>query len=215
MNGFLRGVAIGASLLLCPIASAQTVAPLAPATQVAPAESKMISVAQAVAALKGGGYIVYFRHASTDFSHNDEKMKNFDDCANQRNLTDGGREQSRRIGAAWRALGIPAGRVSASPFCRTREMAQLVFGRHERAQEARGGPGTAGDPARYRPLADLLATAPKAGTNDIIVSHGNPFQALHPGSSYLREGEAAVIRPLGDGKHEVVARIAADEWPGA
>ncbi|MEO8133293.1 MAG: histidine phosphatase family protein [Betaproteobacteria bacterium] len=183
------------------------------ATQAAPVESKPMTVAQAVAALKTGGYVVYFRHAATNFSQNDEKMRNFDDCANQRNLTDAGREQSRKIGAAWRALGIPVGRVSASPFCRTREVAQLAFGRYERAEEARGGPGTAGDPARYRPLADLLATAPKRGTNDVIVSHGNPFQALHPGTSYLREGEAAIIRPLGNGNHEVVARIASDEWP--
>jgi hypothetical protein len=59
----------------------------------------------------------------------------------------------------------------------------------------------------------LLETAPKPGTNDVIVSHGNPFQALHPGTGYLREGEAAIIRPLPGGGHEVFGRIAWDEWP--
>ncbi|MBK7470586.1 MAG: histidine phosphatase family protein [Betaproteobacteria bacterium] len=74
------------------------------------------------------GYIIYFRHTATDFSQNDEKMRDFDDCANQRNLTDAGREQAKKIAAAWRGLNIPVGRVLASPYCRTREVAQLAFG---------------------------------------------------------------------------------------
>ena len=165
------------------------------------------------AALRSGGYIVYFRHTATDFSQNDEKMRDFDDCANQRNLTDAGREQAKKIGAAWRRLNIPVGRVLASPYCRTREVAQLAFGRYERAMDVRGGPGSAGDPVRYQPLSQLLATPPKPGTNDVISSHGNPFRALHPDLPYLSEGEAAVIRPLPPGGHEVLGRIAWDQWP--
>ena len=62
-------------------------------------------------------------------------------------------------------------------------------------------------------LSRLLETAPKAETNDVIVSHGNPYRALHPGTTYLREGEAAIIRPSPGGGHEVYALIAWDEWP--
>jgi broad specificity phosphatase PhoE len=171
-----------------------------------------LAAPQLIAALKNGGYVVYFRHAATDFSRNDEKMRDFDDCANQRNLTDGGRAQAKRIGASWRALALPVGKVHASPFCRTRETAELAFGRYERAAEARGGPGTATDAERYRPLSELLATAPAKGVNDIIVSHGNPFRALHPDLPYLQEGEGAVIRPLGASRHEVIGRITFDAW---
>jgi broad specificity phosphatase PhoE len=170
------------------------------------------SAPQLIAALKNGGYVVYFRHAATDFSKNDEKMRDFDDCANQRNLTDGGRAQARRIGNAWRALGLPVGKVHASPFCRTRETAELAFGRYERAAEARGGPGTATDAERYRPLSELLSTPPAKGVNDIVVSHGNPFRALHPEMPYLLEGEGAVIRPLGGGRHEIVGRVTSESW---
>jgi broad specificity phosphatase PhoE len=192
--------------LLSSVAFSQqpAVAPASQATERTPAEL--------VSALKSGGYVVYFRHAATDFSQNDEKMRDFDDCANQRNLTDGGREQSKRIGAAWRALGIRVGKVYASPYCRTRETAQLAFGKYERAGEARGGPGTASDSARYRPLSLMLATAPANGVNDVIVSHGNPFRALHQDMPYLAEGEAAIIKPLGDGKHEVFGRVTSDSW---
>ena len=199
---------IFSAVLVSSAAFAQQPAAVAP-----PAETTVRTPAEVVAALKSGGYVVYFRHSATDFSQNDEKMRDFDDCANQRNLTEGGREQSKRIGAAWRALGIPVGNVFASPFCRTRETAQLAFGKYERAGEARGGPGTAGDPARYRPLSIMLSTAPAKGVNDVIVSHGNPFRALHPDMPYLAEGEAAVIRPLGDGKHEVFGRVTSASWP--
>ncbi len=167
-----------------------------------------------VSALKQGGYIVYFRHTATDFSQNDQNMKDFDDCPNQRNLTSDGRDQARKIGDAWKRLGIPVGRVLASPFCRTREVAQLAFGRYERALDVRGGPGTAGDSVRYQPLSKLLETPPPSGTNDVISSHGNPFRALHPEQSYLAEGEAAIIQPVAGGGHRVVGRIAWDQWPG-
>ena len=183
-----------------------------PAGSTAASAPAPVTVPQLIAALKGGGHIVYFRHAATDFSKNDEKMRDFDDCANQRNLTDAGRAQSKRIGASWRALGLPVGKVNASPFCRTRETAELAFGRYERATEARGGPGTATDAERYRPLSDLLSTPPAKGANDIVVSHGNPFRALHPELPYLQEGEGAIIRPLGAGRHEVLGRITFDAW---
>lgn len=200
-----------------PAAAAPNTRPAAAAPATMPAggakPSAPLTPPQAVAALKQGGYIVYFRHAATDFSQNDESMRDFDDCAHQRNLTDAGREQARKVGVAWRALGIPVGRVMASPYCRTRETAELAFGRYERSPEARGGPASASDAARYQPLAERLATAPQPGTNDIIVSHGNPFQALHPGEGYLREGEGAIVRPLGDGRHEVVGRVPSDQWP--
>jgi broad specificity phosphatase PhoE len=109
-------------------------------------------------------------------------------------------------------LSIPVGKVHASPFCRTRETAELAFGRYERAAEARGGPGTASDAARYRPLQELLAARPQAGVNDVVVSHGNPFRALHPEMPYLQEGEAAIVRPSGTGTHEIVGRITSDQW---
>ena len=73
--------------------------------------------------LRHGGFVLYLRHASTDFGQNDDGMRNFDDCANQRNLTDKGRDEARALGAEVKRLAIPIGPVYASPFCRTRETA--------------------------------------------------------------------------------------------
>jgi phosphohistidine phosphatase SixA len=163
-----------------------------------------------LSALRQGGYVLYFRHTATDFSQNDEQMTGYEDCARQRNLTDAGRADARAIGAAIRSLGIPIGTVLTSPFCRTRETAQLIFGRATISTAVRGGPASA-DGGRYDELKALLARRVTGNVNLAIASHGNPFAAI-AGTPYLAEGEAAVIEPLGGGGFRVVARIRKDQW---
>ncbi|HUQ24402.1 MAG TPA: histidine phosphatase family protein [Burkholderiales bacterium] len=160
--------------------------------------------------LREGGYVLYLRHASTDFSQNDAAMKSYEDCASQRNLTDKGRSEARLIGEHVKRLGIPIGAVFASPFCRTMETARLAFGKAQAMNEVRGGPARTEDPKRYESLRKLMATRPASGTNTVISSHGNPFHAL-AGPPYLAEGEMAVVRP-GDDSFAVVGRIRVEDW---
>ncbi len=172
--------------------------------------SRELPSAELLAELRKGGYILYFRHAATDFSQNDERMKSYDDCDNQRNLIDKGRADARAVGAAIRELRIPVERVLASPSCRTVETAQLIFGRAEKMQEVRGGPSAPAGSERYAALRKMLAAPMRAGSNLAVVSHGNPFYSV-AGPPYLAEGEAAVIRPLGS-DFQVFARIRVDSW---
>jgi len=160
--------------------------------------------------LRKGGYVLYMRHASTDMSRNDAQMTSYDDCAHQRNLTDRGRDEARKVGAQVKRLRIPIGIVLASPMCRTMETARLAFGPATATDELRGGPGTANDPKRYAPLKELLSTPMQDGRNLVAVSHGNPFYAL-AGAPYLAEGEIAVVRPEGAG-FTVIGRVRADRW---
>ncbi len=169
-----------------------------------------IPPSQLLSELRSGGYVLYFRHFATDFSQNDDKMRDFEDCASQRNLLDRGRDDARHVGATIRKLELPIGRVLASPYCRTRETAQLLFGRLEKMNEVRGGPVATTDPERYAGLRSLMSTRPEA--NLVICSHGNPFQAV-AGSPYLAEGEMAVIKPLGSG-FEITARVRPEDWAG-
>jgi len=162
-------------------------------------------------ALKAGGLIIYFRHASTDFGQNDDQMTGYEDCARQRNLTDAGRAEARAIGAAIKRLELPVGDVLASPFCRTMETARLIFGRAVASPAVRGGPASGVDPERYAELRKLLSSPPPGGIDLVIVSHGNPFRAVSD-APYLAEGEAAVIRPLGTTGFRIVARIPKDGW---
>lgn len=192
--------------LLCAPAWAQTSA----TTGRSSLPSREFPPAQLLAELRTGGYVLYFRHAATDFSQNDEKMKRYEDCADQRNLIDKGRADARAAGAAIGQLTIPVDRVLASPFCRTVETAQLLFGRAEKMAEVRGGPAESAGSGRYAPLKRILATPVRPGTNLVVVSHGNPFYSV-AGPPYLAEGEAAVVRPLGS-DFRVIARVRIDAW---
>jgi hypothetical protein len=164
-----------------------------------------------LAVLRRGGYILYFRHTATDFGQSDERMTGFEACETQRNLTDAGRADARVIGATLRELRIPIGTVLASPYCRTLETAQLMFGRAAATPEVRGGPAQPESPGRYAALRELLATPVPSGSNVAIASHGNPYRAV-AGGDYLAEGEAAVIEPLGAAGFRVVARVRKDGW---
>ena len=194
---------MSAALALCFAAALPAIAAEPP--------SESLAGAALLQALRGGGLILYFRHTSTDFGQNDDAMSGYEDCARQRNLTDGGRDEAHRIGVAIKRLDIPIGDVLASPFCRTRETAQLIFGRATVAPAVRGGPARADSDDRYAELRKLLSTLPSRGTNLAIASHGNPFRAVTD-TQYLAEGEAAVIRPLGAQGFRILARIPKDGW---
>ena len=199
-----------AALLAAPALAQQFqgVPPPAPGRSALPAQP--IAGPELLSALRKGGYVIYFRHTSTDFSRDDARSKSDQDCDNQRPLTDKGRAEAREIGAAFSELKIPVRQVLASPRCRTMETAMLAFGKAERSPEARAGPASPGSEDRYAPLRTVLSTPVKPGANVVIASHGNPFVAV-AGSPYLAEGEAAVIRPLGK-DFEVIARVRHDAW---
>jgi hypothetical protein len=161
--------------------------------------------------LRQGGYVLYLRHASTDFSQNDSRMKSYEDCSTQRNLTDKGREEARALGTHIKRLGIPIGITYASPFCRTMETARLAFGEPKPTSEVRGGPSRPDDSTRYDPLRKLLAAPPPRGRNNAISSHGNPFYALF-GPPYLAEGEMAIVDPS---TTKIVGRMRLEDWASA
>jgi histidine phosphatase superfamily protein (branch 1) len=161
--------------------------------------------------LRKGGYVLYMRHTSTDFSKDDAKSSSFEDCANQRPLTETGRDEARAVAANLKRLGIPVDRVYASPMCRTVETAMLAFGKAEKTPAARGGPVKSDDPKRYDGLKKLLATPPAPGKNNAIASHGNPFHAVF-GPPYLAEGEIAAVRPGGSAGFEIAGRIRLADW---
>jgi phosphohistidine phosphatase SixA len=79
------------------------------------------------ALLREGGHVILLRHANAPGA---TEPANFDitKCATQRNLSDRGRQQARRIGALFAARAAPVDQVLASNYCRTRDTAVLAFG---------------------------------------------------------------------------------------
>lgn len=187
----------------------------------APAQDTVLLSGEAlIQALRGGGYNVYFRHAATDWSQSDDVRAEGDwvscDASRIRQLSDGGRLTSREVGEAIRALGIPVGRVLASPYCRTVETARLMaLGPVEtttdimnlRVASYFGGRAAIARRARAR-----LAVPPAQGTNTVLVAHGNV--AREATEVYPGEGEGLVFRPDGSGGFVFVGRLAPDQWVG-
>ena len=193
-------------------AGALLLALLVPAAALAQsATTPALGGADLLAALRAGGHVLYFRHADTDHSQNDQRMTSVEDCTTQRNLSEPGREHARALGDAIHALGIPIGPVLASPLCRTVETAMLAFGAARKSPAVReGGPLPPGRPGRFPTLRALLSTPVAPGTNTVVVGHAYPYYTL-VGGQYLSEGEADVLRPRG-ADFEVVARVGLAQW---
>lgn len=80
-----------------------------------------------LAGFRQGGDVIYPRHTETTASP-EPTVRDLADCSWQRDLNAQVRAQSAAIGAQLRELGIADGTVESSPFCRTRQTAELVFG---------------------------------------------------------------------------------------
>ena len=160
-----------------------------------------------------GGYVVFLRHAETDHSQKDRLGVPLTDCSGQRNLNDAGRAQARSIGESWRALELPLGDVLASGYCRTRETAELAFGRATIVPTLTGIPaemvGTY--TGRVRALRRILGTKPPEGENTVVVGHIANLEAAT--EVEIEEGDAAVFEPLGESRYRLLAELPASAWP--
>lgn len=162
-----------------------------------------------LARLRSGGMIVVIRHAATD-QFIPDRAEDLDDCATQRNLTAEGRADAATIGDAFRTLRIPVGAVLTSPFCRTRDTAELAFGNAEVVDDlARLFPQS--DQRADRRLSRLVRErAPDAGdANLVLVAHSRYPSILTPAT--LGEGEAAVYAVAGS-DFILVGQVAPNEW---
>ena len=155
------------------------------------------------ALLREGEQIVLLRHAMAPGA---SEPTNFDieKCSTQRNLSERGRQQARKIGALFAARAAPTGRVLTSRFCRTKETARLAFGDAE--EFAPLDPPAADETARKAQLEAIMEDIRNytGAGNYIFVTHLETIQALTGQSA--REGEAVIVTPQDDGLR-VLARI--------
>jgi phosphohistidine phosphatase SixA len=160
------------------------------------------------ALLRGGGQVVVMRHALTDPGVGDPAGMKLDDCRTQRNLSDAGRREAERLGAALRARSVPVTRVLASPWCRCLDTARLAFGRAAEATPALGN--VFGRPELEAPqVAELkkLVQPQRAGANLFMVTHGSTTFALTGVSPATTE--MVVLTPQPGGGFRVAGRLSA------
>ena len=75
-------------------------------------------------ALRSPGHIALVRHATAPGTGDPSEFE-LDDCRTQRNLSEDGRNQARRIGERFRVNGMARVRIYSSQWCRCRETAGL------------------------------------------------------------------------------------------
>jgi phosphohistidine phosphatase SixA len=153
--------------------------------------------------LREGGLVVMMRHATAP-GVGDPPGFRLGDCATQRNLSDAGRAEARRIGDAFRRERVRVAEVRSSEWCRCRETAERAFGGYtawpalnsffaDRATEA----------AQTAEVRSLGAPAASRG-NLVLVTHQVNITAAT--GVYPQPGEMVVLQPAGD-RLEVLGRL--------
>jgi len=167
-------------------------------------------------ALRGGGLVIVVRHGATFSDQADTDPLNSDNVAAQRNLNDKGKALAKDFGDALRQAGIPVGKVYTSKYDRAYQTAVIAgFKDIEKTADLTEG-GLVVSPnentRRAEAFRKMIATAPAAGTNTILVTHQpNIIAALGKDWFDVREGEASIFRPE-NGSYKLVARVQMDEW---
>lgn len=159
-------------------------------------------------ALRSPGHIAIMRHALAPGGGDPDTFQ-LRDCSTQRNLSDGGRDQARRIGARLRANGITTAQVHSSQWCRCLETARLLgFGAITelpalnsffQSMDRRDDQTTA--------LQEWIKDQPLT-TPTILVTHQVNITALT--DIFPASGELIVLRRTADGSLSVVGSVETD-----
>jgi phosphohistidine phosphatase SixA len=176
-----------------------------------------------VSSLKGGGHVIVFRHGATDESQKDVYPFRFDDMTAQRQLSEAGREMARRLGAALSKLGVPVGDIYTSRLNRAVETGKLLTGKNVTPMDELTDSGAGSSSAMANPegknakagqaLHNLVNVAPKAGVNNLVVTHKtNIADAFGKDFADVRDGEALVYKPDASGTSVLIARVQPNEW---
>ena len=184
------------------------------------AGSQTAPAAEILTLLRSGGYVIVVRHGATHPDQADTDPLNLDNVAKQRQLNDKGRADARALGEVLKTAGVPIGRAYSSRFFRAVETARLIAGKEPTATADISEGGLVVSPnennRRARALREMAASAPEAGTNTLIVTHKpNILDAFGRDWFEIREGEASIFKPTGDGKFSLVGRVSIDQWATA
>ena len=159
------------------------------------------------AALRAGGAVLVVRHALAPGTFDPPGFR-LGECSTQRNLSEEGRDQARRMGAWFRARALQPARVRTSPWCRCMDTANLAFERSD-VWPALGSPQGAPDSTKGAHLQALrlaVATASaQKGQFEVWVTH--MFVIADLVDTSIGSGEGVVLRAGTDGVPQVLARF--------
>jgi phosphohistidine phosphatase SixA len=181
------------------------------------AYAQTIDIQKLAGELKQGGYVIVFRHGATNRDQADTDPLHPDNLAQQRLLSDKGREVAKQVGDAFKRLGIPLGKVYTSKFDRAVETGKLVSGGEVTTSLDITEGGLVVTPIendrRAEALKKMAGTMPEAGKNTLIVTHKpNILDAFGKDWFEVKEGEASIFKSDSSGKAVLIARVQAADW---
>jgi phosphohistidine phosphatase SixA len=163
----------------------------------------------AAALLREGGVVFALRHALAPGTFDPPQFK-LGDCSTQRNLSDEGRAQARRIGEWFKARSLQPTRVRSSPWCRCVDTATLAFGTAD-TWAALGSPRGASETTNAESLGQLRRAVAQArvqrGRFEVWVTHMFVLSDLVGTGS--ASGEGLVLKADAAGDIQVLARLPA------
>jgi phosphohistidine phosphatase SixA len=168
-------------------------------------------------ALRQGGHVIVFRHGATYSDQADTDPLNLANVAKQRQLNEEGRTLAKSIGEAMRKLGIPVAQVKTSMFQRAVDTGTMLgFGEVKASSDITEG-GLVVTPTennrRAAAFRKLVSKSPMAGSDTVLVSHKPNFMDAFGKDWFdVREGEASVFKPDGNGGYKLIVRVQANEW---
>lgn len=154
--------------------------------------------------LRDGEQVVLLRHAMAPGAAD---PANFDiaDCKTQRNLSDRGKQQARKMGALFAARAAPVERIVSSRYCRALDTARIAFEEEPEQDAALDllSADKAKAEAQTKAVIEMIRAWSGSG-NLVLVTHLENIKALTGADA--REGEAIIVRAEGDGLR-VIGRI--------
>ena len=157
--------------------------------------------------LREGGAVIAFRHALAPGTF-DPPGFTPGVCSTQRNLSEEGRAQARRIGEWFRQRGLQPARVRSSPWCRCLDTATLAFGSTE-PWAALGSPHGAAETTNAKSLQALrqavVAALAERPRFEAWVTHQFVLNRLVETST--SSGEGLLLRADASGTPKVLARL--------
>lgn len=187
------------------------------AVAVVPARAATTAGQPMVDALREGGYVLLMRHASSPTARPDKASADRENTTLERQLDKNGRNTSRAMGVAMRALHLPIREIISSPTYRALETLRMAGLPQPRTATELGDGGQSMQPLQPSPAAwlrNLVATVPAPGTDTLIVTHApNIIGAFGANVADAADGEIFVFRPDGNGDSMLAGRIKIEQWP--
>ena len=153
------------------------------------------------ALLRTGGCVVLLRHAQTVPGIGDPPNFELGQCNTQRNLSEEGKEQAKRIGQWFKTNNLQPRSIQTSAWCRCKDTAELAFGKYTELPALNSTfDNRADQEAQTKALRTRLGYL-RANQFEVWVTHQVNITALT--GEFTGMGEALVI----NNKAKVLARV--------